>query len=881
MGHDTVSRSLRWWVGRVRRHAWSVIAVVAVATALLAGYTARNLGLQTDTNEMLSADLEWRKINIRFDRGIPDLVRNITIVVRAINPDLARDGASKLARRLAREPGIFNFVFYPPEEPFFRKNGLLFLKPEELGELSDQLAEAQPLLARLAHDLSLRGLFDVLSTASDAVIDGDAEPKPLVQVFDRLSKTIEGRLEGRPLGLSWRELIDGESSGPNGLRQVVLVQPNPDYRSFAPAKEAIETIRKAARDLGLDSANGYSVRLTGSLTIQEEELESVARTAGLAGLISLVLVGTVIFAGLRSGRLVWATLAVLIIGLIWTAGFAAIAVGELNLISVAFAVLFLGLSVDFGIQFGLRYRESIDQGAQNDAALGAAGVGVGRAICLSALTSAIGFFAFVPTDYVGMAELGIIAGTGIFIALFLYLTLLPAMLAVYPLRRRTGGAEARDRGVARMAGWVARRHRTIVAGSLILVAAGFATFPLLRFEFDPIKLKDPTTESVQTYMELARDSETSLYTIGILAPDLATAKKLGARLEKLPEVDHIVTLAAFTPDHQEEKLELIDGMNVFLSPIFDKSSDKPPPGPAENRAEIRRLAETLKRLAASPRAGDAARPAARLATQLDRVANGLGKDDAGLRALERDLLGTFPNRLAELEDALDADTVTPKDVPDFLRRRYVALDGSFNVEVHPSEDLSDRAALRRFVSAVTAVEPTATDNPVVMLEAGDTVIQAFKQATAIATVLIVLVLIVILRRLVDAALVLAPVMLAAALSLATTVVFGIPFNFANVIALPLLIALGVDFGIHLILRYRETGSVVGLLRTSTPRAVFYSGLTTMCSFGSLIVSDHRGTASMGYLLLISLTLALVCALVVLPALLAWREALAARRAPAE
>ena len=852
--------------------AWLVIAAIVVMTGLLATYTANNLGLQTDTNEMLSADLEWRKTNIRFDKGIPDLVRNITIVVSAPNPDLARDGASRLARRLGETDGIFNFVFYPPEEPFFRKNGLLFLDPDELGKLSDQLAEAQPLLATLARDLSLRGLFEVLTKASDGVMDGEAEPGQLAEVFDRISRTIEAGLSGRRLGLSWRELIDGEAAGPDDLRQVVLVQPNPDYRSLSPAKEAIQTIRGAARELGLDASNGYSVRLTGSLTIQEEELESVSKTAGLAGIISLILVGTVIFAGLRSGRLVWATLAVLIIGLIWTAGFAAITVGELNLISVAFAVLFLGMSVDFGIQLGLRYRESVDNGAINETALREAGVGVGRAICLSALTSAIGFFAFVPTDYVGMAELGIIAGTGIFIALFLYLTLLPAILAVYPLRRRTGGIEARDRGVARLSGWIARRHRAIVGGSLVLVAGGFATFPFLTFEFDPIKLKDPTTESVQTYLQLARDSDTSLYTIGILVPDLATAEKLGARLEKLPEVARVVTMGSFTPDKQDEKLELIEGMNVFLSPIFDQGAAKPKPTLAETRAETERLAGSLRRLASSPRAGDTARSATRLAGLLDRVAAGIGKDEAGIRRLERDLLGTLPNRLAELGDALEADTVTPKDVPDFLRRRYVALDGTFQVEVHPKEDLSDREALRRFVGAVQAVEPTATDNPVVMLEAGNTVITAFKQATATATVLIIVLLVVILRRLADAALVLAPVALAAVLSLATTTIFGIPFNFANVIALPLLVALGVDFGIHLILRYRETGSVAGLLRTSTPRAVFYSGLTTMCSFGSLIVSDHRGTASMGYLLLISLTLALFCALIVLPALLAWREA---------
>lgn len=861
-------RLLLHWTDAARRFAWAVIVGAIIATGFIAVYTANNLKMQTDTTEMLSSKLEWRKLNSRFDKALPDLRRNIVIVVTAPNPDLARDGAAALAKKLAAAQNVFNFVFFPPEEPYFKKNGLLLLETEEVDALSARLAEAQPLLASLAGDMSLRGLFGILADAGDEISKGSSKEMPqFARVLDRVAGVIESIGDKSPKSLSWLELLGSGNAKPSDSRQIILAQPNPDFGSLSPAEEAISLIRKFARDLKLDPDHGYSVHLTGGLSIQEEEFQSVKETAGLAGLISFVLVGLVIFAGLRSGRLVFATLAVLLVGLIWTAGFATLAIGYLNLISVAFAVLFLGLSVDYGIQYGLRYREEVDRGVSNEAALREAGAGVGRAVCLSALTSAIGFFAFVPTAYVGMAELGIIAGTGIFIAVFLYLTLLPAILSVYPLRRRT--APGRGRLFETVGGWLVARPRTVVIIGALLAIGGLATIPLLKFELDPIQLTDGSTESVRTFLELAQDAESSPYTIGILVPDDVAAKRVAAQLSKLSVVDRVTTAASYVPSDQEAKLDIIGGMGLFLSPVFEPPAPPRPATDVERRKVIERLRGSLTKLATASTTGNLSTSAGRLRKALDRLD---GASAASLKGLERALLSSLPNRLSELETALDAGPVTQKDLPRVVKRRLFTADGEQLVSVHPTEDVSDPAALRRFVNAVSDVAPGATDRPVVILRAGESVIQAFKEAGAIAALLIIFVLILILRNIVEAALVLGPVVLAATLSLAATVVFDIPFNFANVIAIPLLMALGVDFGIHLILRYRETGgNLAELLASSTPRAVFYSGLTTMCSFGSLVVSDHRGTASMGWLLLISISLGLICALVVLPALLRWRR----------
>ncbi len=858
-----LERGLGRWVDRVRRRAGWVLAAVALVTAAAGWIAATQLGMHTDTTEMLSEKLEWRQNYIAYKKAFPNLLGNMVIVVEAENPDIAEDGAMALADRLRGETDIFRYVLYLSGEPFFRRNGMLYLDVDELQDLADRLADAQPLLSTLAEDMSLRGLFGILAEASEEVVEGDTEPGPLVRVFEAIATGVEAVVEGRPYTVSWTELMRGED-GHIDRRQIILAKPRLDYGSFSPARAAVRTVRQAAADLGLDEARGVRVRLTGSAVIRQEELRSVSRGATIAGIISLVLVAGLLVVGLRSGRLVAATLITLIAGLVWTAAFAALAIGYLNLISVTFAVLFFGLAVDFGIQFCLRYREELGLGAGNAEALRRAASRVGLAITLAAVTSAFGFLAFVPTDYVGLAELGIIAGVGMFIALFLNVTLLPAMLTVLPARAAKGGIAL---PLGRLPEVVGRRGRAILWFGAALSLVGLAIAPFAEFEFDPIKLKDPTTESVQTFLDLTRESDSSPYTVGYVRPDLDAAEALARRLEELPLVDKAITLRSFVPGNQEEKLAIIEGIALIMTPIFEFVEPMDPPTMAERREAVRKLRANVAPLATSPAAGDLAPVAGRLAAALDRFAEGPGRTDEGLMRLEKTLIETLPNRLESLRVSLEAGPVTVDDLPQALRERMMSADGRALVQVYPKEDMTDQRALRAFVEAVRSVAPDATDSPVVMLEAGDVVIGAFRQAGMLALGLIVLLLLATLRSVVDTALVLLPLALAGLLTVAATVVFDVPFNLANVIALPLLLALGVDFGIHLVLRFRETPSVGALLRSSTSRAVLFSALTTMCSFGSLAVSTHRGIASMGYLLTIALTLALVCTLLVLPALL--------------
>ena len=875
---DIYLRFLACWVDTARKAAVPILLVATLATGASLFYTVKHLGINTSTSDMLSSELPFRKLYDEYRRTFPNLRNNITIVVEGETPDITEDAAAALAVWLKTEIEEFKFVFDPASDPFFITNGLLFLDEDELADLSDRLADAQPLLAALAEDMNLRGFFGVLNDAIDEVAKGDEDPSRLIRIFHNISETIEKQQDGTPRPMSWRKMMMGGEVEQDDLRRFILVKPTLDESSLQPARKAVDIIRAASRELDLDPENGVQVRLTGGVVLSQEEMMSVTEWASVAGVLALILVGVLVIIGLGSLRLTAATLITLVMGLVWTGGYATFAVGRLNLISVAFAVLFIGIGVDFGIQFCLRYREAIGRGQSHEEALRESASGVGGALTLVAIAAAIGFFSFVPTAYLGLSELGIISGGSMMIALFANLTVLPACLTLMPLEHQEGmlpawqGWRKIKWGPKPAPGFLLRHATGISLWALALgVAAAVTYLPRLQFDFDPMNLKDPTTESVQTALDLMKDSETSFYTIQILADNVEEAQNLGQRLEALPLVDHTEGLADFVPQNQEDKLLMIDDMALFLWPALEASPLDKPLDNDGRRKVLSELKVNLERLIETPLVGVLDAPARRLVNALTRFEESSQENGQSPEDLEVLLLFSLPERLKKLQQSFNAREITVEDLPELLRQRKIAADGRTLVEVFPSEALTSNDALKRFVTAVRRVAPNATEDPVILLEGGDAVTTAFRQAGIFSLAAITVLLLIVLQSVIDTLLVLFPLALAAVFTASSSVILGVPFNFANIIAIPLLFSLGVAYGIYLVLRERSVDSIADVMTTSTPRAILFSALTTMCSFGTLAISSHLGTASMGQLLTISLTLALVCTLVVLPCLLACRK----------
>ena len=846
-------RALAAWVDWVRRLAWLVLALALLSSAGLLTYTARTIGMNAETNDMLSEKLDYRRHDAEMDRAFPKNIRNFALVVEGPSPEAAEEGADRLVARVAEHRERFPLVFFAQTHPFFRQNGLLFLDLDELVVLSDRLAEAQPMLAILNEDGSLRGMARVLELAIE---QSEADvAAALARVLDRLADTVEALAEGRPAQLSWRSIMTDEEVTDSDRRAFALVKPVLDYDSLEPAAPAISIIEQEAEALGLTQENGYRVRVLGSQVLLQDELRSVREGMGLVGVLSLVTVLVLLTLGLGSWRLVLATLVTLLVGLIWTAAFAAAAIGSLNLISVAFAVLFIGLSVDFGIHFNLRYREARNGGEDHGAALQRAARGVGGALTLSAVTAAIGFLSFLPTAYKGVSELGLISGAGMFIALFANLTLLPALLTL--LRAGPGGTAGGGTLAARFEGFVERRARLVLGLALGLALAAAAALPFAWFDDDPFNLRDPDSPSMQDLLAVLEDPRVQPYDAELLTESLERAGEAAARLEALPEVEEALTLLDFVPGEQDEKLEVIDEMSLFLGPLLLPVEPLPAPdeaGRAAALAEIERLAATAE--------GTLAEPGARLAAALA----GLPRDAASLERVERAWIAGLPGVLERMAQSVGAEPVALEDLPAPMAERYLAPDGRARVEIIPSEDLRDAAARQRFVDAVLPLAPATVGTPISITAGGRAVKQAFGEAGAYALAAIVVLLLVLLRSWRDCLLILAPLLLATLLTVAATVVLGTPFNFANVSVLPLLFGLGVAFGIQFVLRARRE-QAGRLLRTSTPRAIAFSALTTIGSFCSLSLSSHPGTASMGFLLTVAIGLTLLCTLLVLPALL--------------
>ncbi|MDH5748913.1 MAG: MMPL family transporter [Rhodospirillales bacterium] len=858
------------WVELVRRSAWLVILLSVLSTVAAVYYVVGNFSVNTSTEDMLSPDLPFRKNAKAVSQAFPQYSDNIAIVIDAQTPDLAEDAASIFADRLRARPEVFGEVFDLQGSPFFRKHGLLYLDTDELFELSNTLAEAQPFLGVLWRDPTLRGLLEMLSKAIDiALEDKGKAPVEIGTVLDAISDVVTAQKEGRFSHLSWQDLMSGKSDGKEQKpgRRVIEIKPPLDFGSLQPAGDVIGSLRRLAAEMNLNKENGVRVRLTGSAALAHEELLSVEEGMGLAAALSLSLVILLLTGGLRSPRLALGILITLVMGLIWTAAFALYAVGALNLISVAFAVLFIGLSVDFGIHYGLRYKEQIDVGERHRDALRLATSHVGGALTLCAVAAAISFYSFLPTEYTGLAELGLIAGTGMFIALFANLTVLPAILTIVRLRRKEPKPD--NPRIAAAKRFVQEKARRIVWGAAIVGVAGVVLLPWARFDFDPLNLRDPKTESVSTLNELMQDNASSAYSITILSASLAEADTLAAKLKKIPEVDGTRTLSNYVPTNQEEKLGIIEGMALYLSPALAKSEQKAIPTPEDRLIAFGMLRRNLERLIKLGE-GKAAVAAKHLQTALDDLFGNNTPNFKALSELESRLLTGLPGRLESLRFSLEAGPVTLEDLPrDLVLRQVAATNSVTRLKVFPAGDMKNRAALARFVTAVQEVAPSATGSPVVIYEAGRAVIHAFAKAAALAVVLIVLLLLVLLRSIEDVFMIFVPLALAAVLTVAASILFNLPFNFANVIVLPLLFGLGVASGIHLVVRERDAGSASGVFETSTPRAVTFSALTTIGSFGSIALSSHPGTSSMGLLLTIAISLTLVSTLVVLPALMTY------------
>jgi hopanoid biosynthesis associated RND transporter like protein HpnN len=837
----------------------TLVVIVALLLAVGASYyAARHFAINTDINKLISPDLDWRKRDNQFEHAF-DREKLILAVVEAPTPELASVASKALAAKLTGDTENFESVQPLGSGEFFEKNGLLFLPVEEVGKVAGQLEAAAPLIEIMAGDPSIRGLTGALETGLAGVKRGQVKLDNTERPFNLISQTVEDILNKGTATFSWRELVSDKPLTDTDRRAFIEFKPKLDYNALEPGKDATDAIRQAATDLNFADQYKARVRLTGPVPIANEEYSTVQEGAILNGIVTVLIVLVILWMALHSAKIISAVFVNLFIGLSLTTAVGLMMVGQLNLLSIAFAVLFVGLGVDFGIQFSVRYRSERFKNEDLALALESAARRCAVPLSLAAMATAAGFLCFLPTDYKGISELGKIAGAGMLIAFITSITALPAMLK---LLHPPGESEPVGYAFLAPVDEFLERHRVIiVVGTLLLVVAGLPLLYFMKFDFNPINLRNPKAESIATFLDLRKDPNTGANAINVLTTSEAEAKKIETKLEKLPEVLRVMSIDSFVPEDQPAKLQLIAKAARVVGPALNPDSVDAAPTDQENVEALKSSVDSLRRTAGDGK-GPGAVASRRLADALSKLA---GSNQATRDKAQNIFVTPLKIVFDQLKNTMQAGPVTLKTLPPELLNSWKSKDGLIRVEALPKGDPNDNDNLRRFADAVLAAEPNAIGGPVSILKSGDTIVRAFIHAGIWALLVISLLLYLTLRRISDVLMTMVPLLVAGAVTLELCVLIGLPLNFANIVALPLLLGVGVAFKIYYVTAWREGRT--NLLQSSLTRAIFFSALTTATAFGSLWLSSHPGTASMGKLLVLSFVITLAAVLLFQPALM--------------
>ncbi|HEY3848618.1 MAG TPA: MMPL family transporter, partial [Acetobacteraceae bacterium] len=752
-----LNRLLAGLVETSRRHALLVMLAGFLLAVLAGAVAATRLGVSTDTDKMFSDTLPWRRNAIEMAKDFPQFQNLLVAVIDAREPEEADATAAELQAALAPDHVHFNSVRRPDASPFFDKNGLLFLDLAQLTAIMDRTIDAQPFLGQLVADPTARGLFSALALMGVGVSKGEADLKPYAEAIQAFHVALADAVAGKPQPLSWQELLGSGLADLAGKYRFVLIQPHQNFGALEPGGEATAAVRRAISQLEFVKTGDARVRITGQVALADEEFATVAQGAVQGMIGSVVLITLWLYLAVRTWRLILPILMTLGLGLMLTVLFATVAVGTLNLVSVGFGVMFVGIAVDFAIQFAVRYREYRHIAADAVKGLQLTAARAGAQILCAALATAAGFLAFVPTAFSGVAELGLIAGGGMLIAFVCTLTFLPAAISL--LNPRTEAAEVGFSWAAPLDRVIQANHAWLLGGFIALAALAVAVAPRLSFDSNPLHTKNPNTEAMRTLQDLIDNPVTNPYTIDIVAPDAKAADALAERLKRLPTVSQVRDIDSFVPQDQDRKLAVIADAGSVLAPTLAAAPPAAPITPEEVRMAAR-VAQSQIEPALSRLPKDS--PLAAVAADLRGLTS--APDNVAMAA-NAALTRFLPLQLDHLRASMGASPVTRADIPPDISRDWVLPDGRARLQVLPQADLGPLGGLDAFAAEVTRIAPNAGGAAVTIVATSTTIVNAFRTAAISALLAILLILSLILRRPLDVLLVAAPLVLSALLTL--------------------------------------------------------------------------------------------------------------------
>ncbi|MCE1226685.1 MAG: MMPL family transporter [Geobacteraceae bacterium] len=866
--------------GAIIRHPRIVLAVALLLAALSIFYTSRKLEFLTGRDDLMPRHAAFQKDYQAYRAAFGDQ-EEIAVVIEGADPALVSRFSDALYARLSQEKRLLLEVLYPGGMPYFRQNGLLFMSLDELKAMANTLEKAGPVLQDLAAAPSIQTLFSSLTNQIDDYLKAPTPDKlqRLTFMLGTLDKGFAG-FDGKKSALSMDSFLTGGADGkPSALenagrQQVLAIRPLKETDSFVPAEKAIKKVREELNILRQKPEfKGVTAGVTGVPVLEYEEMATSMKDMERATLLTLILTVVLLLVAFRGWRNVVAAMVSLLVAVSCSFGFATLVVGHLNILSMAFAVMLIGLGIEYGIQVVLRYQEELRTGMQQIEAIERGVTSNFRAVVLAAATVALAFATFAFTDFKGIAELGIIASGGIVMCVAATFTVLPAMLVLIS-RTCNAVSPAAATAPSPVISRLFQQPKLLVFVTVVLSLICLLPATRVGFDFNLMNLQAKGLESVRYAYKLMKSKENSGYFGVAMANNKAEAEQLTKRFEALPSVDHVVSLSSLIPDQQPEKLAELQRIKQIMAdvkPVAYEENLKVMELPAVFEG-FRDRVEKLKNNLEAQKVPEA-KPIATFLATLDKFFAGLEKEKDGnaltmLREMQESMFAPLPEKLNLLKESLNARTVTEADVPLALKERFVGKDGRLLLQIAPKKEIFDEAPLAEFVNQIKSVYPHATGEPVSVYESFRILKQSYLAAFFYAFIGITLILLVAFRSLKFTLLGIMPLISGLLLMVGGMWLFGLRFNVANVIVLPLVLGVGVDSAIYLIARYRREGETpLQVVSSSAGVGVFLNALTILFSFGALMVARHQGVFSIGAVMSLGMTAIVLAFLIFLPALL--------------
>jgi len=868
------------------------LCLLAAAACII--YAATGLAFKTKRADLIDPSADYHRRWINYTNAFGDH-SDMVVVVEAKSPndasapDLIKQVIDDLGRQLELDQEHFSNVLYrtDADNPKLRAKGLQYLDVDKLEELDRSLRELNQVLKGRWALFNVASIFQGLQRKIEQVQKSPEEqqPKLLEKIYQQAQGFAESlnRYAAKPQSYysPWQGLTSFGSDlptdkhqeihlmTPDGTMGFLKVRPIVDENDFSGASDSIRRLRELLKPLS-DRYPDVTIGLTGIPVLEYDEMQQSQQAMFWASGISFLGVGVLLIIGFRGIRHPMMALSMLAVAMAWSMGIATGLIGHLNILSVSFFAILIGLGIDFAIHFLARYLELRHQGEPLDESLLDTSTSVGPGIVTAGITTSLAFYCAALTDFLGVAELGIIAGSGILLCVAAAFLMLPALvsLADHNMEPRQLPIPFQGKALKRLTA----RHPVLVV-TLSLIATGYIGVHGLQVKYDDnlLNLQAEDLESVQVQDRVFKKANGSLLYAVSVADSPAEARSLAQKFKKLDCVDRVAELASSLPHHNPDDVALhIQSINVWLenlpppkSTLAELAGDLYKVEPEKVGLRVEELWD-MTREADSPTAQAAAASMDRFLDRFEELT--LQEQINLIGAYEQRMAGDLISKLYQLRAVANPEPISIKDFPENVRSRMVSEDGKWLIQIYPAFEIWDHEPLKRFVAAIREVDPNVTGTPLQNYEASRQIAKSYQRVAIYALITVFVVLLIDLQSIKDALFALLPPLAGGILMMGVLGMMGVDLNPANLIVLPLVIGIGVDDGVHVVHDFRHQTSNYRM-SASTTNAIVLTSLTSMIGFGSMMIASHRGLYSLGLVLVIGVGACLFVSLVMLPALL--------------